>query len=381
MVKAAQRVVVLADSSKLGREHLVRFAAVDDVDVLVTDDEADPDVVSRSNRTGSRSSPHEHRDPDRQPQPGRTLSCCPGPLERGSVARLAPSSTEPGGKGVNVSRGGRRRRRRRRLRAARGRRRPDRARPAAAGLRLATVPIGQPVRTNYTLTEPTAPPPSSTSPAPPSTRPPARRWPRRSPSTPRAHAGWRCAARCPGHPAGLVRRPGPGRAAHRRAHRRGHLRGPLLACSPPAPTPPPDLLKPTPRSWPSWPAPPRPRSSPTRRRARRRRRPARARRPRGAAHPGRRRRPPLDRGRRAVLRPPAGHHRAQHGGRRRLQPGRLPAGRPRRGVRRRPAAVRRRLRRGLGIVARLRRPHPGPGGRSRRPGHPRFAGSAPSLSH
>ncbi len=46
MVKAAQRVVVLADSSKLGREHLVRFAAVDDVDVLVTDDEADPDVVS-----------------------------------------------------------------------------------------------------------------------------------------------------------------------------------------------------------------------------------------------------------------------------------------------------------------------------------------------
>ena len=46
MVKAAQRVVVLADSSKLGREHLVRFAGVDDVDVLITDDEADPDVVT-----------------------------------------------------------------------------------------------------------------------------------------------------------------------------------------------------------------------------------------------------------------------------------------------------------------------------------------------
>ncbi|KQS64010.1 DeoR/GlpR family DNA-binding transcription regulator [Modestobacter sp. Leaf380] len=46
MVRAAQRVVVLADSSKLGREHLVRFASVDDVDVLVTDDEADPDVVA-----------------------------------------------------------------------------------------------------------------------------------------------------------------------------------------------------------------------------------------------------------------------------------------------------------------------------------------------
>ena len=46
MVASAQRVVVLADSSKLGREHLVRFASVDDVDVLVTDDEADPDVVA-----------------------------------------------------------------------------------------------------------------------------------------------------------------------------------------------------------------------------------------------------------------------------------------------------------------------------------------------
>lgn len=45
MARAAQRTVVLADSSKLGREHLVRFAAVDDVDVLVTDAEADPDAV------------------------------------------------------------------------------------------------------------------------------------------------------------------------------------------------------------------------------------------------------------------------------------------------------------------------------------------------
>jgi DeoR family transcriptional regulator, fructose operon transcriptional repressor len=46
MVRAGQRVVVLADSSKLGREHLVRYAAVEDVDVLVTDDEADPAVVA-----------------------------------------------------------------------------------------------------------------------------------------------------------------------------------------------------------------------------------------------------------------------------------------------------------------------------------------------
>ncbi|MQA32899.1 DeoR/GlpR family DNA-binding transcription regulator [Modestobacter roseus] len=52
MARAAQRVVVLGDSSKLGREHLVRFAAVEDVDVLVTDDEADPAVVAELESQG-----------------------------------------------------------------------------------------------------------------------------------------------------------------------------------------------------------------------------------------------------------------------------------------------------------------------------------------
>ena len=46
MVRAGQRVVVLADSSKLDREHLVRFASLEDVDVLVTDTEADPEIVA-----------------------------------------------------------------------------------------------------------------------------------------------------------------------------------------------------------------------------------------------------------------------------------------------------------------------------------------------
>jgi DeoR family transcriptional regulator, fructose operon transcriptional repressor len=46
MVRAAQRVIVLGDSSKLGREHLVRFAGIEDVDVLVTDCEADPGLVT-----------------------------------------------------------------------------------------------------------------------------------------------------------------------------------------------------------------------------------------------------------------------------------------------------------------------------------------------
>ena len=44
--------IVLADSSKLGREHLVRFAAVEDVDVLVTDGEADPGVVAELEKMG-----------------------------------------------------------------------------------------------------------------------------------------------------------------------------------------------------------------------------------------------------------------------------------------------------------------------------------------
>ncbi len=52
MARAAQRVIVLADSSKLGREHLVRFAAVEDVDVLVTDGDADPGVVAELETMG-----------------------------------------------------------------------------------------------------------------------------------------------------------------------------------------------------------------------------------------------------------------------------------------------------------------------------------------
>jgi len=52
MVRAAQRTVVLADSSKLGREHLVRFAAIEDVDVLVTDAEADPAQIAQLEESG-----------------------------------------------------------------------------------------------------------------------------------------------------------------------------------------------------------------------------------------------------------------------------------------------------------------------------------------
>ena len=38
MVECAQQVVVLSDASKIGLERTVRFAELDEVDVLVTDD-------------------------------------------------------------------------------------------------------------------------------------------------------------------------------------------------------------------------------------------------------------------------------------------------------------------------------------------------------
>jgi DeoR family transcriptional regulator, fructose operon transcriptional repressor len=46
MVASAHQVVVVADSSKIGREDLVRFAPIDDVDVLITDSELSPSVCS-----------------------------------------------------------------------------------------------------------------------------------------------------------------------------------------------------------------------------------------------------------------------------------------------------------------------------------------------
>jgi 1-phosphofructokinase len=87
------------------------------------------------------------------PSLDRTLDL-PAPLAAGGIVRLAGTSTEPGGKGVNVARA---------LAAAGG----DvvSVLPAAAsdpivtalralGLELATVPVQTPVRTNYTLVDP-----------------------------------------------------------------------------------------------------------------------------------------------------------------------------------------------------------------------------------
>src|ERR671932_359921 len=52
MIRAGRKVVVLADSSKLGREHLIRFATPADVDVLVTDAEAAPADLARLDDAG-----------------------------------------------------------------------------------------------------------------------------------------------------------------------------------------------------------------------------------------------------------------------------------------------------------------------------------------
>jgi 1-phosphofructokinase len=87
------------------------------------------------------------------PSLDRTL-VLPGPLSRGEVTRLGGSSTEAGGKGVNVARA---------VAAAgadavcvfpAGSGDPFVGLAHGLGLRLATVPVPAPVRTNYTLTEP-----------------------------------------------------------------------------------------------------------------------------------------------------------------------------------------------------------------------------------
>lgn len=52
MIAAAARCVVLADSQKLGNRVLASVCPIDDVDVLVTDSGADPDVVEAIRATG-----------------------------------------------------------------------------------------------------------------------------------------------------------------------------------------------------------------------------------------------------------------------------------------------------------------------------------------
>ena len=52
MASRAQKMVVVADASKLGRSAFARICTVTDIDVLVTDDSADPQVVSELQEAG-----------------------------------------------------------------------------------------------------------------------------------------------------------------------------------------------------------------------------------------------------------------------------------------------------------------------------------------
>lgn len=52
LLETARRVVVLADSSKLDSEYFVQVAELDEVDQLITDSAAAPDVVARLRRAG-----------------------------------------------------------------------------------------------------------------------------------------------------------------------------------------------------------------------------------------------------------------------------------------------------------------------------------------
>lgn len=53
MIGSARRVVALVDHSKFGNDYFLQFAKWSDIDLLITDDEADPAVVARIEGLGT----------------------------------------------------------------------------------------------------------------------------------------------------------------------------------------------------------------------------------------------------------------------------------------------------------------------------------------
>ncbi len=53
MIRAARRVVALVDHSKFGQEHFIRFADWSDIDVLITNNEADPADIAAIEAAGT----------------------------------------------------------------------------------------------------------------------------------------------------------------------------------------------------------------------------------------------------------------------------------------------------------------------------------------
>ena len=194
-------VVVLADADKIGQEHLVRFAGLDEVDVLVTDaratrEELAPIERRRRRRSWSRDR-HPHRQPElrphdraRRPARARRASCAPTrsssrPAARGSTSRgpRPPPEWTPS-------------------RSSRPRSTP-RSPPSWSTTASPAGRCRRPDRSGSTSRSPspTAPPPRSTAPV----RPPTRRCSSgsapRSPSSPTAPAGSCSPGRCrPGTP-------------------------------------------------------------------------------------------------------------------------------------------------------------------------------------
>ena len=367
IVAGARQVVLLADADKLGQEHLVRFADLGDVDVLVTD------------AAGHRRRARPARGRRRQgrgrmivtltanPSFDRTIALA-GRLERGGVLRADAVLEQAGGKGVNISRAA----------AAAGRADTVAVFPAEAdsaftaraasthGIACRPVAPTGPVRVNLTLTEPdgTTTKINSAGAAADAALLDRLRE-RRRPGSPPTHAGSCSPVRClPAHPrtAGTPRWPPPSPAPSARG-RRGHLR--RAAGSPSrsgSSTARPDVLKPNAEELAlltgddagrhrGRPGGRRPGSRPARR-------PpapapcwrpweARARCSSPPRAPGTRRAPPI-----TVV---------STVGRRRLQPLRLPPRRPPRRGARRPAPPRRRLRQRRRRAARHHHPRPPPG--------------------
>jgi DeoR family transcriptional regulator of aga operon len=52
MVSKAQRTIVVADGSKIGRAALAKMAEISDITTLITDDSADPEQLQRLRDAG-----------------------------------------------------------------------------------------------------------------------------------------------------------------------------------------------------------------------------------------------------------------------------------------------------------------------------------------
>ena len=103
MVRSANYVVVVADSSKVGREDFVSFAPISSVDTLITDTEISDADRAELTEQGVEVVDRMIVTVTPNPSIDRTVTLA-SPLTRGAVHRVSSVTTEPGGKGVNVAR-------------------------------------------------------------------------------------------------------------------------------------------------------------------------------------------------------------------------------------------------------------------------------------